>query len=83
MRQIRQLLRLNHERLSDRKIGCTFGVARSTFLDSLNRAKAPGLAWPLTPELNDDILEQRLFARRREDGRPAAARAGLGGYGAT
>jgi len=63
MRQIRQLLRLDHDGVSAREIGRTLGVARSTIQDGLNRAKAAGLAWPLPPELTDDILEQRLFAR--------------------
>ena len=39
-------------------------VARSTVLqDNLERAKKAGLAWPLAPDLTDDILEQRLFSK--------------------
>jgi transposase len=38
-------------------------VARSTIQDNLNRAQAAGLAWPLDPDLSDEILERRLFGR--------------------
>jgi len=63
MRQIRQMLRLARDGVSAREIGRTLGAARSTIQDSLNRAKAAGLSWPLAGELTDDVLEQRLFAR--------------------
>jgi len=63
MRQIRQMLRLACDGVSTREIGRTLGAARSTIQDSLNRAKAAGLSWPLPGELSDDALEQRLFAR--------------------
>ena len=63
MRQLRQMLRLHHEGVGAREIGRTLGVARSTIQDNLKRASAAGLAWPLPPELSEDELEQRLFAR--------------------
>jgi len=63
MRHLRRLLRLDHEGLSDREIGRTIGVARSTIQDSLKRAKAAGIAWPLSSDLTDEVLEKRLFAR--------------------
>ena len=63
MRQIRQMLRLHRDGVSAREIGRTLGVARSTVQDNLKRAAAAGLAWPLTADLTDDVLEQRLFAR--------------------
>jgi len=61
MRQIRQLLRLDHDGVSAREIGRRLGVARSTIQDYLHRAKAVGLAWPLPTDLTDERLEQRLF----------------------
>ena len=63
MRQLRYMLRLHHDGVSAREIGRTLGVARSTIQDNLRRAQANGIGWPLAPELTDDILEQRLFAR--------------------
>jgi len=63
MRQLRQMLRLHHDGVSAREIGRTLGVARSTIQDNLDRAKKAGLAWPLAPDLTDDVLEQRLFSK--------------------
>jgi transposase len=63
MRQMRQLLRLHHGGVSAREIGRRLGVARSTIQDSLKRAAAAGLAWPLADDLTDETLERRLYAR--------------------
>ena len=63
MRQIKQMLRLAHEGVSAREIGRTLSIARSTVQDTLARASAAGLTWPLGPEVSDAVLEQRLFAR--------------------
>ena len=63
MRQLRTLLRLRHDGVSAREIGRRVGVARSTIQDSLKRAAAAGLAWPLADDVTDDVLEQRLFGR--------------------
>ena len=58
------MLRLHAIGTSDRKIGRTVGAARSTVQDaSIRRAKAAGLSWPLSPEMTDAVLEERLFAR--------------------
>jgi transposase len=63
MRQLRQMLRLHHEGLGAREIGRRLRVARSTIQDNLKRVRAAGLAWPLAPDLTDEVLEQRLFPR--------------------
>jgi transposase len=63
MRQIRQMLRLHCEGLGAREIGRLLRVPRSTVQDNLKRAQAAGLAWPLAPDLTDEVLEQRLFHR--------------------
>jgi transposase len=63
MRQLRYMLRLHHDGVSAREIGRTLGVARTTIQDNLRRAHAIGITWPLAPELTDDVIEQRLFAR--------------------
>src|ERR1700693_6603777 len=62
MRQLRQLLRLHHDGLGAREIGRRLHVARSTTQDNLKRTQAAGLAWPLAPDLTDEVLEQRLFS---------------------
>src|SRR5919112_2974264 len=63
MRAIRHILRLHASGESDRSIGRSVGAARSTVQDTLKRAKAAGLTWPLPADLTDTLLEQRLFAR--------------------
>lgn len=63
MRQLRQMLRLAGDGTSSRDIALTLGVARSTVQDNLKRAAAAGLSWPLSGELTDDAIENRLFAR--------------------
>mgnify|MGYP003345850213 CR=1 FL=1 len=75
MRQIRQMLRLHYERVGERQIARTLGIARSTVQDNLKRALKAGIAWPVPAELTDDVLEQQLFGsggvkpgRRRHHG---------------
>ena len=83
MRQLRYMLRLHHDGVSAREIGRTLGVARSTIQDNLRRAQANGIVWPFPPELTDDVLEQRLFARAgHQVGLSPPQRAGLGSAGA-
>src|SRR5260370_35083881 len=63
MRQMRYLLRLHHDGVSAREIGRLLGVARSTIQDSLKRATAAGLKWPLPDDATDDALQRQLFGR--------------------
>jgi transposase len=63
MRQLRQMLRLHYEGIGAREIGRRLRVARSTVQDNLKRARAAALAWPLAPDLTDELLEQQLFQR--------------------
>jgi transposase len=63
MRQLRHLLRLSSDGVSVRDISDVLGIARSTVQDSIGRAAAAGLSWPLPADLADDVLEGRLFAR--------------------
>jgi transposase len=63
MRQIRQMLRLHYERVGDRQIARTLGIARSTVQDNLKRAFKAGVTWPVPAEWTDDVLDHRLFAR--------------------
>jgi transposase len=63
MRQLRQMLRLHHDGVSEREIARTLGVARSTIQDNLGRARTAGISWPPPAEWSDEVLEGRPFAR--------------------
>ena len=63
MRRVREILRLKHEcGASDRAIGRSLGIARSTVALTLDRVAAAGLAWPLSATLSDRVLEAMLYA---------------------
>ena len=62
MRKIRQVLRLAHEDgVSRRSIARSLGLSRDAVSDTLIRAAAAGISWPLPDELDDAQLEARLF----------------------
>lgn len=69
MRKIRQVLRLHFENhQSQRAIARSLGISRDVVADTLTRAAAAGLSWPL-PEHGDDAdLEARLFPAVRPGG---------------
>lgn len=63
MRQIREVLRLKWAcGLSDRRIAQRLRISRPTVAQSLQRAKIAGLSGPLPEGLEEQALEQRLFA---------------------
>jgi hypothetical protein len=62
MRKIREILRLAWAcNLSRRDAARTCGVGKSTVNDTINRAIATGLSWPLPFDLDDDALALRLY----------------------
>ena len=62
MRQIREVLRQKWGLdLSNRQISASCGLSRPTVAEYLRRAKAAGLSWPLSGDLDDDELERKLF----------------------
>ena len=63
MRHIREVLRLHQSvGLSQRATATSLGLAQGTISKYINRARRAGLAWPLPPELDDDVLlENRLY----------------------
>ncbi len=62
MRKIREILRLKYEcRQSIRAISNSCSTGRSTVSDYILRASAAGLTWPLPDEMDDTMLEQKLF----------------------
>ena len=73
MRKVLDVVRLAIDAgRSQHEIGLALGLAQSTVGEYLRRFKASGLPWPLAPDLDDAMLEARLFARPVMP--PAAAR---------
>ncbi len=62
MRQIKELLRLKHEHgLSGRQIARSCGLPVSTVGDYLKRAQDAGLSWPLSEEMTEAQLLEKLL----------------------
>ena len=75
MRKAREILRLRWEKdLAIRQIARSLSVSHSTVSDLLRRAKAQGLTWPLPEDLDDAMLERRLYPgpENPKGGRPQA-----------
>src|SRR5438093_13088649 len=61
MRHVHAVLRLQWgQGLSDRQIAQRLGVRRPTVAESVRRAQAAGLSWPL-PELGDEGAWERFL----------------------
>lgn len=62
MRKIREILRLKFElNNSNRFISQSMAISHSTVRDCLRRANLANLGWPLPDDLDDDVLEQKLY----------------------
>ena len=62
MRKIREVLRLKYElKLSNREIGLSCGIGRSTVGDYIQRVNLAGLSWPIPEGISDTTLEHLLF----------------------
>lgn len=61
MRKVREILRLSSLGLSSREIALRTGVVAATVRNTVKRAKACGLSWPLKDDQNDAWLEQTLY----------------------
>jgi transposase len=61
MRNIRDVLRLTATGMSSRKIAASLSIGASTVIDCLHRARRAGLGWPLPDEIDDAVLELRLY----------------------
>jgi transposase len=63
MRKIREILRLRWEAgLSQRETAKALGIGATTVHDCVRRAQVAALGWPLPEELDDEQLEQLLYA---------------------
>ena len=65
MRDAREVIRLKSASVSTHEIARRLGLARSTVRETLRRAEAAGLAWPLPDDMTDAALEAALYASRR------------------
>lgn len=71
MRKNREILRLKHElSLSTRQIATGLNISHSTVGDLLRRAQGAGLRWPLSDEMDDAVLQAKLYP-----GNPVSANA--------
>ena len=62
MRKIREVLRLRYEfGLSHQNIATSIKVGETTIATYLERAKKAGVKWPLPEDMDDEVLEKRLF----------------------
>jgi len=62
MRTIKEVLRLKWScGLGRRAIAKSCGIAKSTVIEYLRRAKKAGLSWPLPADMDDSALEHLLF----------------------
>jgi transposase len=66
MRKIRETLRLKFEfKYSNQKIANSLSISSSTVHECLRRASTANLSWPLPVDLDDDMLEQKLYLPTR------------------
>ncbi len=64
MRKVLDVMRLAFDAgRSQHEIALALGLAQSTVGEYLRRFRASGLAWPLASEIDEAVLEARLFAR--------------------
>ena len=61
MRKIRDVLRLSAAGLSKRQIAVSLGIGPTAAGACLRRARESGIGWPLPDDLDDAVLERRLY----------------------
>ena len=65
MRKISDILRLREAGLSIRQIASSLRLGRTGVSNTLARAKAAGIAWPLAEDLDEATLHKRLYGTPR------------------
>jgi transposase len=61
MRKIREVLRLSAQGLSKRRLAASLGISATAAMECLQRARRAGLSWPLPADVDDAVLELRLY----------------------
>jgi transposase len=64
MTKYRDILRLYSQRISSRNIAESLNCSRNTIKKVLERAETANIAWPLSDEMTDKVLEQKLFGKQ-------------------
>jgi len=73
MRKIKEVLRLHYEaKLSQANIAKVNHISRYTVGQYIMRFAAAGLSWPLSGEINDTLLESKLFPGKKDKSRRPA-----------
>ncbi len=62
-RTIREILRLDSRNFSTTKISQSVNKARSSVNDIVRKARNAGLKWPLSKDIDDQKLEEMLYAK--------------------
>jgi transposase len=70
MRKIRDILRLDAQGCPSRTIAQSVGIGETTVRECLTRALRAGLVWPLPDDLDDAVLESRLYPPPIPSGAP-------------
>jgi transposase len=61
MTEYREILRLYSQGISQRAIAESLSCSRNTVAKVLQSAKELSIAWPLTPETTDDVLDKLFY----------------------
>ena len=61
MRKIREVLRLSAQGLSKRRIAASLGISATAAAECLHRARRAGVSWPLPDDVDDAVLQLRLY----------------------
>jgi hypothetical protein len=65
MRKVTEILRLRWEQqLRVRQVAQSLSISHSTVIDTLHRAEAAGLSWPLPASVDNAALEALLYHRQ-------------------
>lgn len=71
MRKLHEVLRLRLEQgLSYEKIATSVCTGETTVRVYMKRAERAGITWPLTPEMNEEALEKKLYPPRSPRKKP-------------
>jgi len=61
MRKTRRALRLRADKFSGRQVAQSLSLGRAMVSEYIRRTDEAELAWPLSDDLSDVVLEHRLF----------------------